>query len=147
MANMKGNSVNSPSLPVRPNGCVLLNRVRTTLMKLRIRYVSALTPCNLPQSSVETKSVVSDWLLPKIARSATSSSTRRPSQNQPPGEGTGIYNLLGKNRSLPSHLHRKCPKKMGPTRRRLPPTMLFFSNFIVGKTRTLSHRGNTHEAH
>ena len=52
-------------------------------------------------SSVETKSVVPDWLLPKVAGSMSSGSNRRPSQRHTPGESVGISYPPGK-RQKPS---------------------------------------------
>ena len=55
---------------------------------------------------------------------------------QPPGKKTEAFLLICTENT------RKNTNKT-----KTSSAMLFFSNFIVGKTKTLSHRRNTHETH
>ena len=79
--------------PARRNGCVATtsariraNDVDKSLATLR-DSLNALQSASV--SSVETKSTVSDWPLPKIAGSAGCGSYRRSSQSVTPGESEG----------------------------------------------------------
>ena len=79
-------------------------------------------------SSAETKSASSDWPLPKIAVSASTSSNRRPSQSHTPGESACISQLPGKRQKPSFSPVQKAPKEW----------LLFLSDSLVVRTRTLS---------
>ena len=84
-------------------------------------------------SSVETKSVVSDWPLPKVTGSASSSSTGRPA----PARVLDFPSLLGKDKSLLSHRHRRRSQN-GTNKTTSSFAVLFLSGSLVVRTRTLS---------
>ena len=88
----------------RRSGCApnrhVLSTSTKTLDSLRPR-MDAFRPASV--SSIETKSIVSDWTLPKIAGSVGSGSNRRPSQTHTPGESVGSSQAS----SLPSRRRRQ----------------------------------------
>ena len=86
-----------------------------------------------PVSSVETKSVVSDWPLPKVAGSTGSGSNRRPSQSHTPGESVGFSQLPGK-RQKPSF----SPAQKAPEEWYQQDDALCLSSSLVVRTKTLS---------
>ena len=122
----RGGFVSSPLLlPVRRSGCVLSKRVRMILTKklCSLRELASV-------SSVETKIVVSDWPLPKVTGSASSSSTGRPA----PARVLDFPSLLGKDKSLLSHRHRRRPQN-GTNKTTSSFAVLFLSGSLVVRTR------------
>ena len=91
----KDGFVSSQSLlPSRRSGCALLKRdIEKTLDSFRER-LDALQSASV--FSAETKIIVSDWTLPKIAGSASSSSQRRTTQSHTPNESDGDSQPLAK---------------------------------------------------
>ena len=123
----KGSFVSSPlSLPVRESRCVFSKRIRMILIKHWIRCVSVLMPCSQPQSGPCQRL--------HVARAPARLDV--PHRTKPPAR-LGFPSLLEKDKSGPSHLHRKRPKD-DTNKTKSSFAVLFLSGSLVNRTRILS---------
>ena len=126
----------TPMPPVaRLNGCAVTTSARTTLTSpwrlYMIACLNALQSASV--SSVETKSLLSDWPLPKVAGFAGSSFHRRTSQSPTLGESGGDSQPPGK-RQKPAFISQVALRH-GSSKAKNFNGVQFWSSSLVSRTK------------